>query len=440
MKSNNITVIGLQWGDEGKGKIVDALSGKCRYVVRFCGGANAGHTVNTGGEKFALHLIPSGILHKGVCNVVGNGVVFDPQVALEEIDTLHKRNVTVGPENLRISAAAHAVMPYHKLQDSLSEKRLGGSKIGTTARGIGPCYSDKANRSTAVRMGELVDRDKLAEKLAHVIEIKNKVFDTLYPGAPELDAGAVADEYARYGRRLSPMICNTGAMLRDACQRDEPILFEGGQGSMLDIDHGTYPFVTSSAVTACGVPTGAGVPPKCVGTVIGVIKAYTSRVGAGPFPSEQDNEIGDYLRERGNEYGTTTGRPRRCGWFDAFAVKYAADLSGTDELALSLLDVLTGLDEVKICTGYDFEGQNLRQFDPDLMVRARCRYETLPGWSKDISACRRFEELPPKAQDYVSRIENLTERPVGIISVGSDRAATISHNTRLAGLEELWRQ
>ncbi len=439
MPSENITVIGLQWGDEGKGKIVDALAGKCRYVARFCGGANAGHTVEVGGEKFALHLIPSGILHDGVCNVVGNGVVFDPQVALEEIDGLQKRNVSVSAENLRISAAAHAVMPYHKLQDSLSEKRLAGAKIGTTARGIGPCYSDKANRSTAVRVGELTQPDALAEKLAHVIEIKNKVFSALY-GADPLDARAVADEYAEYGRRLAPMICNASAMLRDACNAGEPILFEGGQGSMLDVDHGTYPFVTSSAVTACGVTTGAGVPPKCVGTVIGVVKSYTSRVGAGPFPTEQDNDIGDYLRRRGNEYGTTTGRPRRCGWFDAFAVKYATELSGVDELALSLLDVPSGLDEIKICTGYEVGGRELEYFDPDLMAEARCRYETLPGWSEDISGCRRFDELPAAAQDYISRVEELVERPVGIVSVGADREATMSHHTKLADLDEQWRR
>jgi adenylosuccinate synthase len=300
MPSRNVTVIGLQWGDEGKGKIVDALAGVSQYVVRFCGGANAGHTVQVGEETFALHLIPSGILHKDVVNVVGNGVAFDPATALKEIDALRDRGVQIGPDNLRISRNAHVVMPYHKIQDSESEKLLGDGKIGTTARGIGPCYSDKTNRSTAIRAGDLLDPDGLADTLGRIVAVKNKIFTSLYQTDP-LDSAQLTETYLEYGRRLDGMICDTGSLLRRVCREgNQRLLFEGGQGAMLDLDHGTFPFVTSSSVTACGIPTGAGVSPKQVGRVVGLIKAYTTRVGAGPFPTEQNNEVGDALREKGN--------------------------------------------------------------------------------------------------------------------------------------------
>ena len=434
MNSRNVTVVGMQWGDEGKGKVVDALASRCRYVVRYCGGANAGHTVNVAGERFALHLIPCGILHEGVRNLIGNGVAFDPSVALEEIDGLRERGVRVDADNLGISPSAQVVMPYHKLQDRLSEKKLAGAKIGTTARGIGPCYADKAQRSTAVRVGELLDPDALAAKVRGIVDLKNRTFAALYE-AEAMDAEAIAAEYVEYGRKLSSMICNTGAILRAASRAGQRVLFEGGQGSMLDVDHGTYPFVTSSSVTACGVPTGAGVPPEAVGTVVGLIKAYTTRVGAGPFPTEQDNATGEYLREKGHEYGTTTGRPRRCGWFDAFAVRYAAELSGVHEFALSLLDVLSGLDEVRVCTGYRVDGATPDQFDPAAMGRAECTYESLEAWSEDLSECRKFSDLPAAAQAYVARLEELLDRPVGVIGVGPERTQTIAHHTRIEGLE-----
>ena len=364
METNNVTVVGLHWGDEGKGKIVDALARSCRYVVRYCGGANAGHTVKVGSEIFAMHLLPCGILTEGVVNVVGNGVVFDPSVALKEIEDIRGRGFDITEKNLRISAAAHLVMPWHKQADVLSEKALSDAKkIGTTARGIGPCYSDKANRSTAIRMGELLDKESFGQKVREVAARKNAIHTSLYDADP-LDPEAITREYLEYASLLRPMITNTGALLRRAISEGQRILFEGAQGSMLDIDHGTYPFVTSSSVTACGVPLGAGVPPSAVGQVVGLIKAYNTRVGAGPFPTEQDNETGNYLREQGNEYGTTTGRPRRCGWFDACAAKYTAELSGVHELALSLLDVLTGLDEIKICTGYKIDGKPFESFDP----------------------------------------------------------------------------
>lgn len=435
MASTNITVVGLQWGDEGKGKIVDALARTCRYVVRFCGGANAGHTVAIGDETFAMHLIPCGILSEGVLNVIGNGVAFDPAVAAGEIDMLQSRGIAIGRENLRISRCAHLVMPWHKLQDTLSEKSLAdGKKIGTTARGIGPCYSDKANRSTAIRAEELLDLDAFAQKVRDIADVKSKIFSALY-GADPIDADAIIEEYSAYGKLLAPMIDNTGELLRKAVYADEPILFEGGQGSMLDIDHGTYPFVTSSPVTACGVANGAGVPPWAVGQIVGIIKAYTSRVGEGPFPTEQENEIGETLRERGHEYGTTTGRPRRCGWFDAFAVRYAVELSGVHELTVALLDVLTGMDEVKFCVGYRVDGKEMECFDPAVMARVEPIYKTLPGWTEDITGCKTFDELPAAAKDYIAALEETLGRPVGFISVGPERMQTIVHHTQIEGLK-----
>ncbi len=431
----NVTVVGLQWGDEGKGKVVDALSNVCKYVVRFCGGANAGHTVLVGEEKYALHLIPCGVLRPDVLNIIGNGVVFDPTVAWQEIEDLRKRDINIGPSNLLISAAAQIVMPWHKIEDNCSESSLGAGKIGTTARGIGPCYADKAKRSTAIRIGELLDPARLAEKIRRIADIKNRTFAALY-GTEAMDVEAIIEEFHDYGKKLGPMIANTGAILRKAVANRDRILFEGGQGSLLDIDHGTYPFVTSSPVTACGVPTGAGVPPSSIGQIVGITKAYTTRVGAGPMPTEQDNEIGNRLRDRGHEYGTTTGRPRRCGWLDAFAVRYAADLSGVNELSLALLDVLSGFEELKICTGYKVGGELVTDFDATAMEGVECVYETLPGWKEEISHVRQFEQLPIEAREYVQAVEGLVGRPVGFIGVGADRQATIVHNTKVRGLGE----
>ncbi|MBN1943810.1 MAG: adenylosuccinate synthase [Phycisphaerae bacterium] len=433
MNTNNVTVIGLQWGDEGKGKVVDSLAGRSRYVARYCGGANAGHTVTVNSERFALHLIPCGILHKGVMNVVGNGVAFDPEVAWGEIEALRGRGVTVGPENLAISAAAHVVMPWHKAHDRLNEQQLGERKIGTTARGIGPCYAEKANRSTAIRVGELQDEKSLVQKIRLIGSIKNRMFESLYD-AEGLNVDAIVEQFVQLARNLAPMIRNTGGLLRRAAANGERILFEGGQGSMLDIDHGTYPFVTSSSVGAGGVAAGAGVPPKAVGRVVGIMKAYTTRVGAGPFPTEQDNETGESIRQRGREFGTTTGRPRRCGWLDAAVVRYTADLSGVDELALMLLDVLTGLEELKICTGYKLAGRAVEDFNPAQLGGVECVWETLPGWREDIADCRRFEDLPANARAYVNRVEELLSRPVGLISVGPGREQSIPHHTQIEGL------
>ncbi|HNX26806.1 MAG TPA: adenylosuccinate synthase [Phycisphaerae bacterium] len=433
MESNNITVVGLQWGDEGKGKIVDALARTSCYVTRYCGGANAGHTVKAGGEKFALHLIPCGILHEKVINVIGNGVAFDPEVAWGEIVALRERHIRIDSENFRISSCAQLVMPWHKYQDKLNEQSLGRNKIGTTARGIGPCYADKANRSTSIRACDLLDVASLEQKIRHIGQQKNTVFAALYNAAP-MDIGTIVAQFRSLAENLSPMICNTSALLRNACQAGRRILFEGGQGSMLDIDHGTYPYVTSSPVTACGVPAGAGVSPKSVGRVLGIMKAYTTRVGAGPFPTELDNEIGQAIRDAGHEYGTTTGRPRRCGWLDAMVVRYTASLSGVDELALMLLDVLTGFDELKICTGYKIDGEIVKDFDPARLDEVECVYETMPGWQQDITDCRKFSELPAEAQNYVRRISEIVGVPVGIISVGPERTQTILHESEIKEL------
>ncbi len=432
MNGKNVTVIGLQWGDEGKGKVVDTLAAHSNYVSRYCGGANAGHTVTVDGERFALHLIPCGILHEGVVNVIGNGLAFDPQTALEEIKGLQDRGVEVSPGNLAISLQAHVVMPWHKLQDQLSEKSLGNEKIGTTARGIGPCYSDKANRSSAIRVAELLDPDALRMKARLVGAIKNKTFAALYDAEP-MNIDEIIDEYIGLGEQLRPYARNTGELLRTANRKGQRILFEGGQGCMLDIDHGTYPFVTSSSVSACGVPAGAGVSPKAVGHVVGIMKAYTTRVGAGPFPTELHDETGDAIREAGNEYGTTTGRPRRCGWLDTTVVRYTAELAGVDELALMLLDVLSDLDELKICTGYKIDGKEICEADPTALAKAECLYETLPGWKQDITGCRSFGDLPQAAQDYVARVSELVGRPVGIVSVGPGREETIPHETSIDG-------
>ena len=439
MHGKNITVIGLQWGDEGKGKVVDTLAGFCRYVVRYCGGANAGHTVTVDGQRFALHLVPSGILHPEIHNVIGNGVVFDPPAALEEIDGLRQRGVRVDKGNLHICGAANVVMPWHKLADRLGEQALGAGKIGTTARGIGPCYSDKALRTPAIRVGDLLDADGLKEKIAATTAVKNAVFAALYQAEP-MDAQAIGREYADYGRRLADMVTDTGTMLRKACAAGERICFEGGQGSMLDIDHGTFPFVTSSSVTACGVPSGAGVPPKAVGRVVGVVKCYTSRVGAGPFPTEQDNAIGQVIRQRGREFGTTTGRPRRCGWFDAVAVRYAAELSGVDELALMLLlDGPGVIEKYRVGVAYELEGKVIREFDPALpLARVRCVYEDVPAWTEPIGQARTFAELPPRARAYVERIEELVARPIGLVSVGLGREQTVLHRTGLKELSQLY--
>jgi adenylosuccinate synthase len=422
----NTCVVGLQWGDEGKGKIVDFLTEHAEVVVRYCGGANAGHTVNIGGTKYSTHLLPVGIFRPGVMNLIGNGVVLDPEALFREVDEFLGKGFPISPENLRISYKAHVVMPWHKTEDGAREQASEGNSIGTTRRGIGPAYADKMHRSTAVRVADLQHEGRLKDKVGQIVTERNKVFKVLYD-LPPLDWRAIFEQHRDFGRRMLPFIDDTGRILIDAWKAGKRIVFEGAHAVLLDIDHGTYPYVTSSNCSALGLYTGAGAPPQSVQNFVGIIKAYSTRVGGGPFPTEQANEIGDYIRERGNEYGTTTRRPRRIGWFDALAVRYAVDLCGATHLALTLIDVLSGLDHVKICTGYKHRGLPMDYFraDMDTLAEVEPVYETMPGWRGNLTGCRRFEELPKEAQNYVKRIEQLVGAPIRLVSVGPERSATL---------------
>ncbi len=423
-------VIGLQWGDEAKGKLVDILTGEHDFVVRYQGGANAGHTVVSGGETWKLSLIPSGILRDGVQCVVTGGVVLDPASAIREIDMLESRGVTVTGK-LLLSDRTHVVFPWHVAEDLLLDASLsGGGAIGTTGRGIGPCYRDKVGRSLAIRLGDLYQSD-LRQRIDHIVGFKNRLLSSWQPAggdAPELlDPAAIHAQYLAYAERLRPFVADTTAVLLDAVEAGRRVLFEGAQGALLDIDHGTFPFVTSSNSSGVGVASGSGVPGRWIDRVIGVVKAYSTRVGGGPLPTEQDNAVGLHLRERGREYGTVTMRPRRCGWFDAVAARYTARLSGVDELAVMLLDVLGGLDELKVCSAYEIDGRRVTQFPSQIgdLERAMPVYETLPGWGDDLTGVRAYADLPAAAHDYLAAIGDLLGRPVAIVSVGPDRAQTI---------------
>ncbi len=417
-------MIGLQWGDEAKGKIVDLLTDRHDIVVRYQGGPNAGHTVVLGSQTFKLSLVPSGIFRPHVQCVIANGVVIHPGVLLEEIRSLRERGIHVG-DNLFVSDRAHVIFPWHIEEDRLLNAVFGGEAIGTTLRGIGPCYKDKAGRSLAVRLGDLY-RPGLKERIERIATAKSLMLSGL-DGRVEFDAEAIFQEYSQYAEKLRPHVTDTTKFLLEAVEGGRSVLFEGAQGSLLDIDHGTFPYVTSSNSSGVGVSAGSGVPAKYITKVIGVIKAYTTRVGGGPFPTEQPNEIGQYIRERGNEYGTVTRRPRRCGWFDAVAVRYAARLSGVDELAVMLLDVLGGLPEIQICTAYELDGARITDFPShiDDLRRVTPVYETLPGWKEEIRGARSIKDLPPNARRYVERISELVGPPVSIISVGPDREDTI---------------
>ena len=422
----NTCVVGLQWGDEGKGKIVDFLTENAEVVVRYCGGANAGHTVRIGNEKYATHLLPVGVFRPGVMNLIGNGVVLDPEVLFKEIDEFLGRGIPISPANLKISYKAHLVMPYHKLEDGARESAAEGGAIGTTRRGIGPAYADKMQRMTAVRVADLTHEERLKAKIGAIITERNKVLKVLYD-VPPLDWRGVFEQYRDFGRRMQPFIDDVGHLLIGYAREGKRIVFEGAHAALLDIDHGTYPYVTSSSCSSLGLFPGAGVPPQTVQNYLGIMKAYSTRVGGGPFPTEQANDIGDYIRERGNEYGTTTRRPRRCGWLDVMAVRYSVDLCGITHVALMLLDVLSGLDAVKICTGYKYRGAALDYFraDMDTLADVEAIYETLPAWRGNISGCRRFEELPKEAQTYVKRVEQLIGAPIKMVSVGPERTATL---------------
>ncbi len=419
-------VIGLQWGDEAKGKVVDLLTEQHDVVVRYQGGSNAGHTVVTGGQTFKLSLVPSGIFRPRVQCVVATGVVVNPASLLDEIDGLTARGVTVG-KNLMISDRAHVILPWHIEEDRLLDRCADGESIGTTMRGIGPCYRDKVGRSFAVRLGDLF-RPDFRERIHNIVTAKNRMLAGMNEQSDRelLDAGKIHDQYSGYAQRLRPHVADTTAYLLDAVDADRRILFEGAQGSLLDVDHGTFPFVTSSNSSGVGVSAGSGVPARYITKVIGIVKAYTTRVGGGPFPTEQDNEIGQHIRDMGNEYGTVTRRPRRCGWFDAVAARYTARLGGVDVLAVMLLDVLSELPQLEICIAYDLDGRRIDHFPShvDGLRRVKPVYETA-GWQQKITAVRRRADLPDNAKAHLDRLSQLAGRPVEIVSVGPDREQTI---------------
>ena len=416
----NLVVLGAQWGDEGKGKIVDLLTPHFSVVARYQGGHNAGHTVYVNGTKFILRLIPSGILHAGFTCVIGNGVVIDPQALFAEIDELTKNGIDVG-ERILISDKAHLILPYHRDLDLLSEARRGERKIGTTSRGIGPAYEDKIARR-GIRVGDLNDPAGLEQNIRDNVTARNRLVQD-----NTMDWKPVLVQLLQHAERMRPMIRDVSVLLDDAMRDGKSILFEGAQGTLLDIDHGTYPYVTSSNASVGGVCTGLGVPPKAIGRVLGVVKAYTTRVGEGPFPTELFGEMGNRLRESGSEYGAVTGRPRRCGWFDAVAVRYAARINGLDGLALTKLDVLDGLERIDICTAYRCGGRTLSEFPSDGRQLASCEpvYESMPGWSAPTAGVRSFDRLPDAARNYIARLEDVSGVRAAIVSTGSERDDTI---------------
>lgn len=419
----NVIVIGAQWGDEGKGKITDLLSRSADVVVRYQGGVNAGHTIVVKGQTFKLHLIPSGILYPDTECIIGSGTVIDPQVLITELDQLDKLGISTA--NLFIAENAHVTMPYHRMIDQASEERRGNYKIGTTGRGIGPTYADKSER-TGIRMLDLIDPQGLREQLNWTINYKNAILEKLYD-LPPLNPDEVIEQYLGYADRLRPYVVDASLKIYDAVRLRRNVLFEGAQGTLLDLDHGTYPFVTSSNPVAGGACVGTGLGPTIIDRVIGVSKAYTTRVGEGPFPTELDGEIGELLCSLGAEFGTTTGRKRRCGWFDAVIGRYAARINGLDCLAITKLDVLDQLSEIKVCVAYEIDGERCEHFPASSRRFARCRpiYKTLPGWQVSTENCRTWEDLPRQAQDYLKYLAELMEVPIAIVSLGASRDQTI---------------
>ena len=421
----NTVIIGAQWGDEGKGKIVDMLSAQSQVIVRFQGGNNAGHTIKVKGEETILHLIPSGILHDGKICLIGNGVVLDPAVFLSEVDHLAARGIDVAPARLGISKKTHLIMPYHKSLDKAREAKRAGHKIGTTGRGIGPCYEDKAAR-VGLRAGDLADPDLVREKVRHALLEKNVLLRDLYKFEP-LDENAVCDELLGLAPRLLPYLTDVDARIHETMLAGQSVLFEGAQGIHLDIDHGTYPFVTSSNTVAGNAAAGSGVAPGTLNRIVGIVKAYTTRVGSGPFPTELLDDTGSYLRTKGHEFGATTSRPRRCGWLDAVVLRETVRLNGLTDIALTKLDVLQNLPALQICVAYELDGKRLEYLPQEegALGRVTPVYEELPGFEDDISGCTAFEELPGTVQGYIRRIEELSGVKVSMISVGADRRQTI---------------
>jgi adenylosuccinate synthase len=420
----NIVVVGAQWGDEGKGKLIDILSKDVDITVRYQGGSNAGHTVIVGKERYVFHLLPSAILRRGKVCVIGNGVVVDPKALLEEIDGLKKRGVPVRPSQLKIAVNTHIVMPYHRILDGLRE-RMREHKIGTTGRGIGPCYADKVTRC-GIRMVDLLNPDVFRAKLKDNLAEKNEYFKKVF-NEKGFAFREIYDEYRSYARRLRPYVCDTALYVNREIARKRSVLFEGAQGAFLDIDFGTYPYVTSSNTTVGGAASGSGVAPTCVDKVVAAVKAYTTRVGEGPFPTEFDGRMDEEIRSKGKEFGATTGRARRCGWFDSVLVRYAAVTGGFDELAIMKLDVLDELRSIKLCTAYKYKGRVLRDFphDYEAISGARPVYREMPGWQRPVGKVREFKKLPLQARDYINAIEDLVGVPIKYISIGSERGEII---------------
>ena len=420
-----VAVVGSQWGDEGKGKVIDFLATQADVVIRAQGGNNAGHTIVVDGKKFALRLIPSGILNPNTINVIGNGIVFDPKGFFEELEMLQENGIDT--KNIRISDRCHIIFPYHKELDGLSEEARGDNKIGTTKRGIGPCYMDKTERS-GIRMCDLMDEEVFAKKLKIQIDAKNKIVQGVYDKAePMFDYDEIYKEFMEYAKKLRPFVADTTVIVYDAIKAGKKVLFEGAQGALLDLDLGTYPFVTSSHPLSGGFAVGSGIGPNTIKEVVGIVKSYTTRVGEGPFVTEQLNEIGDLIRERGHEFGTVTGRSRRCGWFDAVVVKYSARINGLTSIAFMLLDVLTGFDKIQICTAYKCGDEIIKDFPASLEKLAKCEpvYEELDGWTEDITKVEKFEDLPENAKKYIARVEELIGVDIDLVSVGPNRAQTI---------------
>jgi adenylosuccinate synthase len=418
-----IVLVGAQWGDEGKGKATDLLGDRVHYVVRYQGGNNAGHTVVIGDESYALHMLPSGVLQPQVTPVIGNGVVIDPQVLLDEIDDLRARGISC--DKLLVSANAHLIMPYHRALDKVTERYLGKNRIGTTGRGIGPAYGDKIAR-IGIRVQDLFDPGILDQKLDLVLRDKNQILTKVF-NRRGLDPGQIARDYRRYAERLEPYVADTSLILNKALKEQRTVLLEGAQATLLDVDHGTYPFVTSSSPTAGGACTGAGIGPTSITKVIGIVKAYTTRVGEGPFPTELTDEHGEWLRKTGHEYGVTTGRPRRCGWFDAVIARYAARINGVTDFFLTKLDVLSTLDKVPVCVAYEVDGRRVTEVPMTQtdFHHAKPVYEYLDGWWEDISEAKSFSELPPNARAYVQAVEDMIGAPVAGIGIGPRRDQTL---------------
>ncbi len=423
-QKRNLAIVGAQWGDEGKGKIVDILSEGFDVVARYQGGHNAGHTIRIGDRQFILHLIPSGIFHDGVECVIGNGVVVDPEALIEECDALARAGIRV-EGRLHVSTRSHLILPYHRVVEKALEESQGTRKIGTTSRGIGPSYEDKVARR-GLRVSDLADARALADRIRDLVQSKNRALSAL-GHRDAIDAEPICDAYAGYAERLRPLVSDTAVLVNRRIRDGRRILFEGAQGALLDIDHGTFPYVTSSTSTSGGIPSGLGIAPRHVHEVMGVVKAYTTRVGCGPFPTELPPDAAERLRARGAEFGATTGRPRRCGWFDAVAARHAAMINGLDRLVVTKIDVLDGCGDIPVCVGYDYKGSPLGEFPPDAEVlkRVEPRYETRPGWTASTAGAKAWADLPGEAQDYLKFLSDLTETPLGVVSTGAERTETI---------------